>query len=129
MNATNGWLVQRGPVVPGAVLDAARGVSSAVVISGRHRLSYTTTDRLYQSVELEKQIQRLQGAVGNAVERDKHLVFGTGFMQLVNALEHALSPDGAAGPRGRHGPVLPGQCISLMHLTILHENGSKRVEL
>ncbi|KAK3161770.1 hypothetical protein QOZ80_1BG0081180 [Eleusine coracana subsp. coracana] len=71
--------------------------SSAVVISGWHRMSYTTTDRLYQSVELENHIRRLHRAVGNAVDGDKHIVFGTGSMQLVNALVHALSPDANAG--------------------------------
>ncbi|KAL6615938.1 hypothetical protein ACP70R_038208 [Stipagrostis hirtigluma subsp. patula] len=75
---------------------------SAVVISGWHRLSYRTTDGLFQSVELEDQIRRLHRAVGNAVVDDKHLVFGAGSMQLINALVHALSPDAnAAAPPAR----------------------------
>uniref|UniRef100_A0A0A9EBX3 Alliinase C-terminal domain-containing protein n=1 Tax=Arundo donax TaxID=35708 RepID=A0A0A9EBX3_ARUDO len=62
-------------------------------------MSYTTTDSLFQSVELETQIRRLHRAVGNAVVDDKHLVFAAGSMQLINALVHALSPDAnAASP-------------------------------
>ena len=71
-------------------------VASAVVVSGWHRLSYST-DGLYQSVELERYIKRLHRAVGNAVADDKHLVFATGSMQLINGLVYALSPDGNAG--------------------------------
>ncbi|KAF8727967.1 hypothetical protein HU200_018539 [Digitaria exilis] len=66
---------------------------SAVVVSGWHRLSYFATDGEYQSVELERHIRRLHRAVGNAVADDKHIVFGTGSMKLINALVHALSPD------------------------------------
>ncbi|TVU35301.1 hypothetical protein EJB05_17185, partial [Eragrostis curvula] len=62
-------------------------------------MSYGTTDGLVQSVELEKQIRELHKAVGNAVVDDKHVVFGTGSTQLINALVHALSPDAdAASP-------------------------------
>ncbi|KAL6615941.1 hypothetical protein ACP70R_038211 [Stipagrostis hirtigluma subsp. patula] len=76
--------------------------ASAVVVSGWHRLSYITTDSLFQSVELESLIRRLHRAVGNAVVDDKHIVFGTGSAQLINALVHALSPDAnAASPPAR----------------------------
>jgi len=34
--------------------------------------------------------------VGNAVADDKHLVFASGSLQLINALVHALSPDADA---------------------------------
>ncbi|CAO2171251.1 unnamed protein product [Urochloa humidicola] len=72
--------------------------AGAVVISGWHRMSYTTTDGVYQSVELENHIRRLHRAVGNAVVDDKHLVFGAGSTQLINALVHAFSvPDDADG--------------------------------
>ncbi|NP_001149758.2 Alliin lyase [Zea mays] len=75
--------------------------ASAVVFSGWHRMSYTTTGG-FQSVELERQIRRLHGAVGNAVADDKHLVFASGSLQLINALVHALSPDAtAASPPSR----------------------------
>lgn len=70
--------------------------AGAVLVPGWHRLSYATTDGLYQSVELENHIRRLHRAVGNAVVDDKTLVFGAGSTQLINALVHALSPDAAA---------------------------------
>ncbi|GJN04565.1 hypothetical protein PR202_ga22126 [Eleusine coracana subsp. coracana] len=76
--------------------------ASAVVLPGWHRMSYLTTDSLFQSVELENQIRRLHSAVGNAVVDGKHLVFGTGSTQLINALVHALSsylsPDATLPP-------------------------------
>ncbi|KAL6845042.1 hypothetical protein ACP4OV_024537 [Aristida adscensionis] len=76
--------------------------ASTVVVSGWHRLSYQTTDGLFQSVELESLVRRLHRAVGNAVVDDKHLVFGAGSAQLINALVHALSPDAnAASPPAR----------------------------
>ncbi|KAL6615940.1 hypothetical protein ACP70R_038210 [Stipagrostis hirtigluma subsp. patula] len=82
--------------------------ASAVVVSGWHRLSYTTTDSLFQSVELESHIRRLHRAVGNAIVDDKHLVFGTGSTQLINALVHALSPDAnAASPPARVVATVP----------------------
>jgi hypothetical protein len=64
---------------------------SAVVVSGWHRLSYYSDDGEYQSVELERHIRLLHRAVGNAVADDKHVVFGTGSMKLINALVHTLS--------------------------------------
>ncbi|XP_037413492.1 tryptophan aminotransferase-related protein 3-like [Triticum dicoccoides] len=71
--------------------------ASAVVVSGWHRMSYRTTDGLFQSVELERCIRRLHAAVGNAVADDKQIVFATGSMQLINALVYALSPDSNSG--------------------------------
>jgi len=65
-------------------------------VPGWHRLSYATTDGLYQSVELENHIRQLHRAVGNAVVDDKTLVLGAGSTQLINALVHALSPDADA---------------------------------
>ncbi|KAK3165278.1 hypothetical protein QOZ80_1AG0031210 [Eleusine coracana subsp. coracana] len=73
--------------------------AGAVVFSGWHRMSYFTTNAFFQSVELENQIRQLHRAVGNAVVDGKHLVFGTGSFQLINALVHALSPD--ASPPAR----------------------------
>ncbi|GJM93326.1 hypothetical protein PR202_ga09873 [Eleusine coracana subsp. coracana] len=67
--------------------------ASAVVFSGWHRISYSTTDGLFQSVELENHIRMLHRAVGNAVVDDKHVVFSAGSLQLINALVYALSPD------------------------------------
>lgn len=69
--------------------------ASAVVVSGWHRMSYSTTDGMFQSVELERQIRRLHRAVGNAIADGKRIVFAAGSMQLINALVYALSPDDA----------------------------------
>lgn len=95
--------------------------ASAVVFSGWHRMSYTTTDR-FQSVELERHIRRLHRAVGNAVEDDKHLVFASGSLQLINALVHALSPDAnAASPPSRvvaAAPYYPVGQPSLFNITL-----------
>ncbi|GJN17867.1 hypothetical protein PR202_gb04970 [Eleusine coracana subsp. coracana] len=72
--------------------------ASAVVFSGWHRMSYATTDGLFQSLELENHIRMLHRAVGNAVVDDKHVVFSAGSLQLINALVYALSPDADAPP-------------------------------
>jgi hypothetical protein len=64
--------------------------ASAVLVSGWHRLSYRTTEGLFQ---LEAHIRQLHRAVGIAVVDGKHLVFGTGSTQLMNGLVYALSPD------------------------------------
>ncbi|KAJ4771540.1 Tryptophan aminotransferase-related protein 4 [Rhynchospora pubera] len=73
---------------------AAKG---AVVLSGWHRMSYATTDG-FKSLELEENIRRLHTAVGNAITHGKHLVFGTGSTQLLNALVYALSPENSSSP-------------------------------
>ncbi|XP_025814418.1 alliin lyase-like isoform X2 [Panicum hallii] len=100
---------------PGCTADADSGnplflepywrrhaAASAVVVSGWHRMSYTATDGMFQSVELERQIRRLHRAVGNAVADGKHVVFAAGSVQLINALVYALSPDAnAASPPAR----------------------------
>ncbi|OAY84878.1 Tryptophan aminotransferase-related protein 4 [Ananas comosus] len=70
---------------------------STIVVSGWHRMSYRTTNG-YISVELERHIRALHRAVGNAVEEDKFIVFGSGSTQLINALVYALSPDNATSP-------------------------------
>ncbi|TVU06433.1 hypothetical protein EJB05_49649, partial [Eragrostis curvula] len=78
--------------------NAATG---SVMVSAWHRLGYITTDGEYQSVELQRLIRQLHRTVGNAAVDDKHLVFGTGSIQLVNALVHALSSPDAASPPAR----------------------------
>lgn len=78
---------------------------SAVIVSEWHRLSYFATDGEYQSVELEHHIRRLHRAVGNAIADDKHIVFGTGSMKLINALVLALSPDGVTAA------TIPPACV------------------
>lgn len=88
--------------------------SGAVVLSPWHRLGYITTDGEYQSVELERIIRKLHKAVGNAIVDDKHIVFGTGSIQLVNALLHALSPDASStSPPARVVAAAPYYAVSL----------------
>ena len=69
--------------------------SSAVMVSGWHRMTYKATGDDYISLELDKHIRLLHQAAGNAVTDGKFIVFGTGSTQLINALVYALSPDGA----------------------------------
>ena len=87
--------------------------ASAVVVSGWHRMSYSTTDGMFQSVELERQIRRLHRAVGNAIADGKHIVFAAGSVQLINALVYALSPDAnAASPPARVVATAPYYPVS-----------------
>lgn len=73
-----------------------QAASSAVVISGWHRMSYSTDGKDYLSIELEKHIRILHQVVGNAVTDGKFIVFGSGSAQLINALVYALSPSNAS---------------------------------
>jgi hypothetical protein len=91
-----------------------------VVLSPWHRLGYITTDGGYQSAELERLIRRLHKAVGNAVVDDKHIVFGTGSIQLVNALVHALSPGASSDSRpARVVATAPYYAVSLFFSFII----------
>ncbi|URD94946.1 tryptophan aminotransferase-related protein 4-like [Musa troglodytarum] len=73
-----------------------QAASSAVVVSGWHRMTYSTNGKDYISIELEKHIRILHQAVGNAVTDGKFIVFGSGSAQLINALVYALSPSNAS---------------------------------
>lgn len=91
-----------------------------MVVSGWHRMSYSTSDGTFQSVELETQIRRLHSAVGNAVVDDKHVVFAAGSVQLINALVHALSPDANdASPPARVVATAPYYPVSYYYCTVL----------
>ncbi|RWR77534.1 tryptophan aminotransferase-related protein 4-like protein [Cinnamomum micranthum f. kanehirae] len=65
--------------------------SSAVVVSGWHRMSYEMTGTSLMSVELERVIRQLHSTVGNANAKRKFILFGDGSSQLLNAAVHALS--------------------------------------
>ncbi|KAJ0985580.1 hypothetical protein J5N97_003936 [Dioscorea zingiberensis] len=65
--------------------------SSAVVVAGWHRMSYSTTGENYITIELERHIRMLHFAVGNAVTDGRFIVFGAGSTQLLYALVHALA--------------------------------------
>ena len=64
-----------------------------MLVSGWHRMGYTYSDGSYISQLLVEYIQTLHDIVGNAVTEGKHIVFGSGSTQLLNAAVYALSPD------------------------------------
>ncbi|GJR00409.1 tryptophan aminotransferase-related protein 3-like protein [Tanacetum coccineum] len=72
--------------------------SSAVVISGWHRMSYRYADNTVMSIELEKFIHKLHPLVGNAITEGRYLVFGVGSAQLLNAAVYALSSQNSSSP-------------------------------
>ncbi|KAJ7969771.1 Tryptophan aminotransferase-related protein [Quillaja saponaria] len=72
--------------------------SSAVLVSGWHRMSYTYSDGSYISQVLEKHIRKLHAHVGNAITDGRYIIFGVGSTQLLNAAVHALSPHTSSEP-------------------------------
>ncbi|KAJ0087043.1 hypothetical protein Patl1_07984 [Pistacia atlantica] len=72
--------------------------SSAILVAGWHRMSYTYTDDSYISQELDRHIRKLHAIVGNAVTEKRFMIFGAGSTQLLNAAVHALSPDNSSLP-------------------------------
>ncbi|KAK2970526.1 hypothetical protein RJ640_020510 [Escallonia rubra] len=74
-----------------------RAASSAVLIAGWHRMSYSFNDNSSISQELEKHIRKVHAMVKNAVT-DRFIVFGAGSTQLLNAAVHALSMDNSSPP-------------------------------
>ncbi|KAK3230224.1 hypothetical protein Dsin_002105 [Dipteronia sinensis] len=72
--------------------------SSALVVAGWHRMSYTYEDSNLISQELETHIRKIHAIVGNAVTHKRFIVFGAGSTQLLNAAVHALSPDNSSSP-------------------------------
>ncbi|XP_021771466.1 tryptophan aminotransferase-related protein 3-like [Chenopodium quinoa] len=67
--------------------------SGGVLVSGWHRMGYTYINPYAEtlSTELEKYIRKLHKLVGNAETEGRHIVFGTGSTQLLNAAVYALS--------------------------------------
>uniref|UniRef100_F6H6R2 Alliinase C-terminal domain-containing protein n=1 Tax=Vitis vinifera TaxID=29760 RepID=F6H6R2_VITVI len=72
--------------------------SSAMLVAGWHRMSYTFTNQSLISRLLEDHIRKLHTTVGNAVTQGRFIVFGAGSTQLLNAAVHALSPDNSSAP-------------------------------
>lgn len=68
-----------------------KAASSALLVSGWHRMSYSYDDHSNISEELEKHIRKLHSIFGNAVTEGRFIVFGTGSTQLLNAAVHALA--------------------------------------
>ncbi|KAL5560252.1 hypothetical protein UlMin_036463 [Ulmus minor] len=75
-----------------------KAASSAVLVSGWHRMGYSYSDNTYISKELENHIRQLHKTVGNAITQGRYIVFGVGSTQLLNAAVHALSSDNSSSP-------------------------------
>ncbi|KAH6826861.1 Pyridoxal phosphate transferases superfamily protein [Perilla frutescens var. hirtella] len=65
--------------------------SSAVVVAGWHRMSYSFPDQTSISRELDNHIRRVHTIATNAITDGKYIVFGGGSTQLLNAAVYALS--------------------------------------
>jgi hypothetical protein len=72
--------------------------SSAVLVAGWHRMSYTFADHTVVSQELVNHIRKLHAIVKNAVTDGRHILFGGGSTQLLNAAVYALSPENSSFP-------------------------------
>ncbi|KAK9017190.1 hypothetical protein V6N11_079672 [Hibiscus sabdariffa] len=65
--------------------------SSALVVSGWNRMSYTYSDHTFFSQQLKSLIHKLHTFVGNAITRNRYIVFGAGSTQVLSAAVYALS--------------------------------------
>ncbi|KAL4311385.1 hypothetical protein GQ457_01G010630 [Hibiscus cannabinus] len=65
--------------------------SSALVVSGWNGMSYTYNDNTFFSQQLERLIHKLHAFVGNAITRNRYIVFGAGSTQVLSAAAYALS--------------------------------------
>ncbi|KAG4952361.1 hypothetical protein JHK82_045231 [Glycine max] len=72
--------------------------SSAILVSGWHRMGYSYSDESYISQLLVEYIKKLHAIVGNAATEGRYIVFGSGSTQLLNAAVHALSPSSSVSP-------------------------------
>ncbi|MBA0732809.1 hypothetical protein Gogos_016875 [Gossypium gossypioides] len=76
--------------------------SSALVVSGWHRMSYSFNDNTLISQHLESLIRKLHAFVGNAVTQDRNIVFGAGSTQVLSAAAYVLS---LANSSSSHSPT------------------------
>ncbi|CAL5384293.1 unnamed protein product [Camellia sinensis] len=72
--------------------------SSAILVAGWHRMSYTFDGKTTISKELEKSIRRVHSVAKNAITDGRYIVFGVGSTQLLNAAVYALSPENSSSP-------------------------------
>ncbi|KAF3775582.1 hypothetical protein EJ110_NYTH41081 [Nymphaea thermarum] len=73
--------------------------SSAIMLTGWHRMSYNFGHGTRESARLERAIRELHKVIGNAVTDGRFIVFGQGSTQLFTAAVHALSwPPSHASP-------------------------------
>ncbi|XVF29857.1 hypothetical protein REPUB_Repub16aG0006600 [Reevesia pubescens] len=74
--------------------------SSALVVTGWNRMSYSYHDKTFISPELERLIRKIHEIVGNAVTENRFIVFGAGSTQVLDAAAYALSLENASSPVG-----------------------------
>lgn len=72
--------------------------SSAILVSGWHRMGYTYSDGTHISELLVKYIRKVHGIVGNAITEGRYIIFGSGATQLLSAAVYALSSDSSMSP-------------------------------
>ncbi|XP_062099652.1 tryptophan aminotransferase-related protein 4-like [Humulus lupulus] len=72
--------------------------SSAMMVAGWHRMSYTFKDSGYMSKQLKARLRQMHAIVGNAVTEGRYIIFGSGSTQLINAAVHALSSHNSYSP-------------------------------
>lgn len=89
--------------------------SSAVVVAGWHRMSYSFSDDTTLSKELESLLRKLHSQVGNAVTDGKYILFGAGSTQLLNAAVHALSSHNSSLPASVVASI-PYYAVSILPL-------------
>ncbi|MED6197009.1 hypothetical protein PIB30_052750 [Stylosanthes scabra] len=65
--------------------------SSAMLVSGWHRMAYIYSDHSYISQLLVNHIKKLHKTVGNAITKNRYIIFGVGSTHLLNAAVNALS--------------------------------------
>ena len=96
--------------------------SSAILVSGWHRMGYTFSDGSYISEMLVNHIRKLHKSVGNANTEGKYIIFGAGSTQLLNAAVYALSPNSSLEPPAKvvaTAPYYPVCCsIPVYHSLI-----------
>ena len=68
-----------------------KAASSALMVTGWHRMSYIFEDNTFISHELEETIRKLHSVAKNAVTEGRYIMFGGGSTQVVNAAVFALS--------------------------------------
>ncbi|KAG9143752.1 hypothetical protein Leryth_011426 [Lithospermum erythrorhizon] len=72
--------------------------SSALLVAGWHRMSYTYYDHTFISKELEEHLRKVHEIGGNAKADGKFILFGAGSTQLLNAAVFALSIRNTSSP-------------------------------
>ncbi|CAL5348640.1 unnamed protein product [Camellia sinensis] len=72
--------------------------SSALVVVGWHRMSYTFNDHSFISRNLENHIRKVHSIAKNAITDGRYILFGGGSTQLLSAAVYALSPENSSSP-------------------------------